>query len=667
MKSQGKKRWTPWSFMDLVSRWFYGLLRRSFLGRWLTAYGRIDGRMRSQDHDAGVRPLSGWRQRMVRVMEKSPLVRGLKIMVQALFDIPMSMIGLFGVTYGLAGAGGLLLYNIHLLRNNILDMELDGFLRYGLIVLLACPLLFSNTPLSRTLYRCKWTRMLLIWLLGVPKDRFFRPVRSMWRGLPVLMVVSAILTGGASSQMGRFSVFDGISVAWHPWLVPVTLFVVALLGMVITVPETGVVLSCCCMAFLWLHTDWALWLLLGLIGATWVGYLVQVLQAHRTLRFDLLDRVVLLFGVAVLLGGLAGYGAGWGSAQRAIVMSVLLSLYFPIVNLMVTRTHVKRCWVGACITAVLATLSMVAGYVYPAEREWTTAVLPQTGELLSNGFAGFLRYLTDGNASWHIVFLVMMVPLLLAFLIRSNRLLYQVALGGLILADITLILLSGSLGACAALLIALLIFCFVGHHRTLTVGVFVSPVFLAGWLVIPHLPDAWMQPYHRVVAWLTSWEGLYAERYQEGIFAIFSEHPFGIGMGEKAFEELYAALSQTGPAPTAGTGSLYLDILLGLGISGLLVFALMIVLFVQKSLTMLRYSGGRADRVLILGGLSGMAGLLILGFARSMGDSVALFFGFWMILAVLCAYENVVETETVALQVRSMETTNGQDYIGRID
>lgn len=667
MKGYRAKRRTPWYFLDLISQWFYGLLAKSFLGRALTAYHRIDGRMHGRDDGAGVRPLSGWKQRVVRVMEKSPIVRGLKVAVQALFDIPVSVIGLFGVTYGLAGAAGLLLYNIYLLSNNVLEMELSGFLRYGLIVLLSCPPLFSQKPLSNTLYRCKWTRMLLIWLLGVPKDRFFRPVRSMWSGLPILTAVLAILTGAGSSQLARFSIFDGIPVAYHPWLLPVTLLLLALVGMVITVPETGVVLSCCCLALLWLQTDWALWLLLGLIIVTWIGYVIQILQAHRTLRFDLMDRVVCLFGVAVLFGGFAGYGVGFASLQRAVVMTLLMSLYFPIVNLMVTRTHVKRCWVGVCITVLLATVSVMAGYVNPGELEWSTHLMPHVGEMLSDGFAGVVGYLADGQASWHVVFLVMMAPLLLAFLIRSNRLLYQVTLGGLMLADVTLVFLSGSRGAFVALMIALLVFCFVGHHRTLTVGIVASPFLIGAWVTVALLPETWTQPYHRLVEWLTSWNGFYADRYREGVWEIFKAHPFGIGLGENAFEDLYAALTHTEVQSTTGTGNLYLDILLGLGIVGLVVFVLVVILFVQKSLTTLRYSGGRADRVLILGGLCGMVGVLLLGFARSVSDSVTLFFAFWMIMAVLCAYENVVDTETVALRTRSMENADGQDYIGRIE
>ena len=667
MKRSGAKRRTPWSMMDLVSQWFYGLLRRSFLGRWLTAYRRMDRRMRGGDTGTGDRPLSGWRQTMVRIMENGPVVRALKLTAQVLFDIPVMLIGLFGAVYGLAGAGGLLLYNVYLLSIHVTEMDLSGFLRYGVILLLSTPLLFSRRPLSETLYRCSLTRVLLIWLLGVPKDRFFRPTRSAWRGLPVIAALLALLTGAWSSQLARFEFFAAIPSQWYPFLVPLSIFVMALICMIITVPETGVVLSCCCLALLWVQADWPVILLISLILTTWIGYVIQILQAHRTIRFELLDRVVLLFAAVLLFGGIVGYGTGAASMQRAVVLTVLLSLYFPIVNLMVTKTHVKRCWVGLCLMAAMVTVSVPMRWVDPEELRWLEMVWPKMGPVLADEFAGAVQWLTAGSIDWQILLLVLIVPLLLAFMLRSNRLLFRVIMAVLMAADVALIATSGSRGACLALLACGLIFCFLGHHRALTVSMFATPVAVGAWLCIPLLPESMTGWYRQAEAWLSSWDGLTASRYGAGVWRMVRTHPAGIGLGEGAFEMLYPLYATAAERPNGGSGSLYLDVLATLGIPGLIVFAAVVLLFVQKSLTSLRYCGGRADRLLILGGLGGLSGVLLLGAARSLSGGVTVFFVFWTVLAVLSAYENVLERETEALQARSMENAVGRDYIGRIN
>ena len=69
----------------------------------------------------------------------------------------------------------------------------------------------------------------------------------------------------------------------------------------------------------------------------------------------------------------------------------------------------------------------------------------------------------------------------------------------------------------------------------------------------------------------------------------------------------------------------------------------------------------------ILGGLVGLANLLLVGFTRSVSNHMAMFVGFWMILAILSTYINIVVSETEALRAHSMGTVSGQDYVGRVD
>jgi hypothetical protein len=569
--------------------------------------------------------------------------------------------------YGLSGLSGFLLYNVYLLSERMGQMEIAGVLQYGLFVLLSCPLFFSRRPLSETLYRCRITRVLLIWLLGVPKDRFLRAKRSSWGGLPVLTVVLALAAGIWSSQLSRFVVFQQISSAWYPLVVPMILVIATLIGMVITVPETGVVLSCACMAFLWTKTQWSLWLLLAVIAVTWIGYVVQILQAHRTLRFDVLDRMVLLFGMVVLFGGVVGYRAGGDSLRRAAVLFAMLSLYFPIVNLMVTRTHIKRCWVGVCITACFVTISMLARYIQAEELRWLELVSPRIGAVIADGFSNAVHWLAEGDTEWQSMFLVLFLPLLCAFFFRCRRLLLRVGIGLLFSAIAVLIVISGSRGAFVAMVVSMLLMGFMSHHRALTVGILALPVAGCVWLWSPLFPSAWRGLGRRFVEWLSSWGGLYLGRYWDGIRKLIGTHPAGVGLREGAFEALYPFFASSVDRPDAGSGSLYLDILITLGIPGLLIFGVTIFFFVQKSVTILNSCGGSLDRLLILGGLAGVVGVLLFGAARSMGDGIMVYVGFWMIVALISAYGNIMEIETAALAAHCVgRDGQGRDFVGRI-
>ena len=659
-KSKSILHWLDW-FSDSV----YGWIRLCFLGRWMTAYQRVNGRM--QGGDTGDRPLTGWRLRTVRAMERNPVTGAFRAVGQALFDMPMWVLGLFGLVYGASGLVTLAVYNFYLLSAHLGEMDLGGMMRYGVIGLVSAPLMASRRPLSETLYRCRLTRRVLIWLLGVPKDRFLRSVRPTWGGLPIILTAISLITGVGSALLVRFGWLSYIPAAWHPLLVPQLLLLLALSGMILAVPETGVVLSCCSMAFLWTRTEWSLWLLLTLIVATWIGYAVQLLQAHRTLRFDLLDRVVLLFGLALLFGGLVGYRTGIDSAWRAVVLFALLSLYFLIVNLMVTRIHVKRCWVGVCITSVLVTLSMLARYVDPAELSWLEAVWHKAGPVLSDGFASVVGWLSGGDAGEQVMLLVMTVPLICAFLLRSRRLLIQTGAVALLVTDLVLIVSSGSRGAFVAVLAGLLLLALLSHHRTLTVAVVATPALASVWLWSPLLPTSWTTVFRRLEDWMASWGGLYVGDYWDGIIKMIKTHPAGIGIGDGAFESLYLFFADTAARPTAGCGNLYLELLVTLGIPGLLLFGAVVFFFVQKTLTGVRYNGGSMDRVLLLGGLGGLFATLLLGVTRSIGNGVTVFFGFWVVLALISAYGNVIRIETETVQAHRMGTSDGQDFVGRVD
>ena len=110
-----------------------------------------------------------------------------------------------------------------------------------------------------------------------------------------------------------------------------------------------------------------------------------------------------------------------------------------------------------------------------------------------------------------------------------------------------------------------------------------------------------------------------------------------------------------------GSGSMYLDLLVCFGWSGLIVFGVIVFLFLQKNLSCARAAGNPDDRVMLLGGVTCMVGVLILGIVRGIGTEPAVFFSFWVLVGLCNAYANIVFDENRERRIRTRSEGRGED------
>ena len=69
-----------------------------------------------------------------------------------------------------------------------------------------------------------------------------------------------------------------------------------------------------------------------------------------------------------------------------------------------------------------------------------------------------------------------------------------------------------------------------------------------------------------------------------GSFDMLEDHFFGgIGIGSSAFNQIYPQYAHAGIESAEHSHNLFLQILLGLGIFGLILFAVVLFLYLQKS------------------------------------------------------------------------------------
>lgn len=632
-----KRGATVWNGLNRATAWLYAVIIHSWLGRLMTGYRQADRALLRGRACAGSRsckPMSPARLRVVKAVESSRLLAGLRALFRGLFTCPMAFYGLFGMIYGLAG---LILFFVLRFAYPALAPDIIHAVESAVVALLSLPLLFSHKSLADALGSSPPGRLIFVTFLGVPRDRMNPSGRKLPAVTPYLFILLAL--GGAAA-----SLFIG------PLTVPAILLGVGVLGMIFTYPEAGVVLSTAMLPVIWLNSD-TVWVLAALILLTWCSYGVKLLFLHRTIRFGLLDVTVLIFGGLVLLSGMTGATVTADTVAQGVLLFVCLSDYFLIVNLMTTRAYIRRCLVGVAVSVALVTLLSCLRSIPVDIWQWLEG--SRGGDVVIAAFTDLLAYLTGLWEEHAELFPVLMFPWLYAYFLHAQRLSARVLWGGFIVLNAFLVLRSGSVGAVVCVLCGLMIFFLLLGHQWLSVGIALLPALGCGvfWLT-------YLYPLSELAGLILSGNRWYRGMLRQSLWQMVGDHPAGIGLGEDCFAAVYPAYAAPGLGGVTDFHNLYFELLLGLGWAGLCLFVVLVFFFVQKGLTCLRHTSAVKDRAMILGGIASVACALIFGTVRSFITAPRIFFTVFLVIALCSAYENIIFDESDVL----MADTAGHEY-----
>ena len=616
-----------WKKLMGFSHCVYHFVGNSFLGRSLTSYRRADAllhhdRRRTLRDDC--RPMSPARLKLLEAVHQGGIFRILGGLFSLAAYAPAVFYGLCGLFYGVLGAA------VHMVEAMVradVTINVPRLILFAVIVLLSVPLLFSKKPVIQLLVTGKLTRWLTVGWLGLPEEQLSRPKKQRV-GVSIVPYVAMMLA----------TVCAVVTLWIHPLIIPGVLGILAVVAMIFAFPETGVVLSVTVLPLVWWNKQILLAAIL-LILLTWMGYGVKLLFMQRTLRFNLLDVSVLIFGVTLCLGGLTGGYVTVESVCKGLGMLVLLSLYFLITNLMTSRDQLRHCLIGPCLVLLLAMGISVIRAIPADLLNWLGGSLG--GDFLVNGFLGIKMFTNQMAYQENICILLMAVPFLCAMLMRKkralNHIMVLVAMGGCFVC----LYLIGAKAALVAALIGTLLYFLLFSYRSLAAGILSLPALVCGgtWLFTVF--------HERIQGAITRMVAgqLHRESLWRGAWRLVCDHPAGIGLGDKAFEATYPLYAEAGLAHATDVASIYLTLLVRIGVPGLIVFAVMVFLFIQKTFTCLKVSERREDTAKILGGMMSILSLLIYGFVSSAPASVPVFFMAFISLALCSTYENMIFAE----------------------
>ena len=641
MAKETRRRYL-WDNLNRGTAKLYALISRSFLGRLLSGYRKADDALAKGRRYPGrnrCTPMSPARLRLLSAVESGWLFSGFRALFRALFCLPLALYGLFLLLYGVLGVA---LYFALPFLYPALAPDTEHLLLSAVVAVLALPAVMTKKTLAETLMTGRTSRLVLIRLLGFPEDRLETYRVKMPVVLPYVSVLLAITASGGALFL-------------HPLLIPILLLTVGGVGLIFSYPEAGVVASTILLPVIWLDRN-ALYVLCLLILLTWLSYGIKLLFMHRTIRFGLLDIVVLLFGGLILLSGFTGEAVSTDSVVRSMMLFVCLSDYFLIVNLMTTRVYIRRCLVGVGISVAVVTVLAYLRMVPVEGLAWLEG--SRAGNAIVAGVENGIERLSGLWVEHSELYLVVVFPWLYAYLCHTKRLLRRLA--GLLFVglDLVLILMTNSVSALFSVIIVTVIFFLLLSHKGLSVGMIALPALGAGvWWV------TYLYPVSDALQTVLSRSRHFKEQLADSMWQMVRDYPAGVGVGEEAFRAVYPNYAAPDLGAVTDSGSLYFELLIAYGWPGLILFAALFFLFVQKSVTCLGHTAAARDRAMILGGVTSMVGALIFGSVRSFMTFPRVFFTLMLVVSLCSAYENVLFDESDVLTARRAGSPSEEDRI----
>ena len=652
-----RRRSFLWAGVERTTARLYDRIIRSPIGKAFTSYRSINKGIVGGGHDVGrINSMSRVGRTVFGAMEAGSINNGLSRLVSALASVPANFYGLLCFIPSMLAL--IFYYILPLLKLTLpwgLSVAVGNPNSYIAIMLLSIPFILTGRPFARVIGDSALMRLIFVRFLCIPKERIAARAK---RSGPLYWLLFLTPLLGA------------VALFFSPWYLPIGLILLGALCMVMTFPEAGVILATAMLPFIWLN-GMVVYAVSGVIAAVWLSYIIKLARMQRRIKFDLLDAVVLIFGALLLFGGFTGSVVSLDTVRRGATMFMLLSVYFLIVNLMKQRAQLKRCLVGVGATLLLCTVLGFAGLIDGDGMNWMKGSI--AGDAVADAYFSAVNWLKGINVDT-VLLLAFALPLLYSAFFRcEGRPLKGVGVSALLISDVALIILSWSRGVWVCALIGLALFLLLYSHVTLAVGVISVPlaacfslwytiisslvgvdvIAIAGKVLSHGNAGGAVSSASRADLWDSAWR-------------MICDHPAGVGVGSESMHAVFLQYAPAGAENIENFGNVYIDILVSLGFPGLIVFAAMAFLFVQKCLSGLRYTATRRDRKFILGGFVAVAGFLMLGVVRSIGEHSGVFYAVCTVVAVVSAHVNLTFAEADVLKncdAGDPDSTERQDRV----
>ena len=556
------------------------------------------------------------RRFLARNLESSITISFVNKAIDKFCSFPLQYFGNFGLFFGVYS---IVIYFIKLFVPWLEPASTSHLWVAIFITVTAIPLLFSRINLATSVKNSIFGRSLFKHTFGISNESFDnRKNTSRARGNWMLLL----------------GLFAGISTLFvHPFYIVIALASIVFIVLIATAPEIGVLLTVTIIPFLTFTQTPTIWLsILTLITALF--YFIKLIRGKRVFKLEILDFAILSFGILIMLSSIYSAG-GVDSFISASISFILLLGYFLFVNLMRTEKWIKRAIIGFVSSASVVALIGVFEFIFGAKNNnW-----------LDQSFHSIIKTRVVSlfeNPNMLAVFLVMAFPFLLALCVKAKETNAKFLTKALVVIFILCIIFTWSRAAWIAVIVGILLFAALCTTKAFRIfgmvllGLPLLPIILPTsilerFLSISNLADSSIA--YRIYTW------------QGTLNAIKDYLFFGIGYGDSAFQTVYPSYSFSGIEAAPHSHSLILQILLCMGVIGFLVFCVAIFFSFQKSFEFIKNEKNFNSSIYVIASVASVASALIIGIFDYIWYNPRIFYLFWIVIAIGCAYVRVGDYE----------------------
>ena len=546
--------------IDKFTAYIYSLIKNGFFGFIFSGYRNETG-SRIADRITSTKTshhLGELRYGICRCIEQSIIVNLIDRFMKYLLKCRLKVYGAFMISFGAYSA-------VITAVNAFADGNAESLLGnrtivFSLILIIASiPLIFSRINLAESLTNSLVGRFILK-ITGFSADNPALSHESKGQS-SISFLIGVILAFAAhiiAPNNGALYVILGAAAAVCAYLV-------------LLKPEIGVLAIFFALPFL------PTMALAAIVIYTFVCWIIKVFRGKRVVKFEPIDIVVMAFAVILLSGGLISLSPE--SLKPALLMVCLIAGYFLTVQLIRKREWIVRCSSAAVISAALVSLYGVFMY-YTGGGYFSQAWIDDEMFGISNRAVSTLE-----NPNMLGEYLIIVIPIALAMLIGRGEGLRRLPAFFCLGAMGVCLLLTWSRGAWLALILALIIFILMLHHRSIW-------LVLAGICAIPILPSVLPAS---IISRFTSIGNMSDSStsyrvyiWRAAVNMIKDNSIAGIGIGESAWKRMYPLYSYMGIEVAPHSHNLFMQIWLETGIFGFVAFLLIIFLLLQSVFTLFR-------------------------------------------------------------------------------
>lgn len=612
-------------FLNRLSAWFYRALGSGLFGRIFTAYSSEqaafeDGFLKNHFSTGTKLKLYFRKLRLAisRSFETSGIVNGCGRLLRGFLKIPLRTFGKSLFSFGIYTV---LIYFIKLFIPG-LPLADEGVIITGVATcIVVVPMLLSDDSIAVALGKSAMTHSLLVDAFGFREESLESPPKN------------NRITNNLFVVLGMF--LGILTVFMHP--LTVLLGIVMLIGLILVFqsPEIGVLSSIAFLPF-FSFFEYPSLFFGGLVLLTAISYCIKLLRGKRILKMELMDLSVLLFMAVLFFSGTitAGGSAGY---REVLLSTALMCGYFLAVNLIRTEKWLHRCVVALVSSGTVVSILGIFQYIFNGVSDDSWIDRTYFPDIQGRAVSVF------ENPNVLATYLVVVFPFALYLFTQCKRKNERFLCVLSIVSFVICTILTWTRGAWIAMLLTCLLFSLLYYKGT------IKAIF-AMLLAIPFLPrilpNSIIKRFTSIVNIADS-SATYRIYTWRGTLRTIEDYFWsGIGYGQNSFQAIYPQYAYVGIESAEHSHSLFLQILLGMGIGGLLIFFAMLLLFIQMNFEFIKKTKNDPTRILVGASVFAIVAMLVMGLFDFVWYNSRVFFLFWLIIGLACACVRIKDAES---------------------